>query len=645
MRAGLKSVVAVCFAASVLPVAESAIEPVPESEQAARGLRIIKDYQGQRPAGPAKKLHVVYFTPADREPAADYAHRLEAILEDIRGFYRDGMERLGFGPLTFTLARDAGGKLIIHSVRGKDEEADFPGWKGRNNGNTGAPEGGDMVKRSCDPVLKKAGLSFDHETLVIFCQLATYDEAAGTFRHHSPYFGLSTQQSGLCFAADWAQQNIENLTRKEPRLNDGEYGDMSLGKHTTIFLGGIAHELGHAFALPHCGERWDERALGVSIMGRGNHMYREEKRGEGKGSFLTMASAMRLAARPLFSGSDKGEAIVPELERCRLSLSTNATRADLAGRSGFLRVEGEASGSPPVYGVIAYFDANNGGHSPYLAPTATTVPDEQGRFAVEVSDLEPCKAGEVRVEFCHANGAISERRLDFSVGPDHQVDLTLWKTREALEPVASAVASHETEAAHKALTNLEHGTAPELARIIGRKLAGTLDEKSRMSPAGIPGSVTTFALGDARAEHAEVGWLEPSANRVPTNAEVPSPLLDSGGLYATGLYAHSPSRYVFDLGRKWTRLRGEAGLHTHHQNRAFGVVFVIKADGKEVFRSQSVRDARRPHYDVEVRGVKTLELLVEKATERNGGNWGLWLEPTLFRDAEAGANRQEAKKS
>jgi hypothetical protein len=631
---------ALCFSRLV---AHAAIAPVPESEQAERALRTINDYQGPRPATPAKKLHVVYFTPSDLEPAANYHQRLEAILEDIRSFYRDGMDRLGFGAMTFTPARDADSKLIIHLVKGKDPEVDFPRWAGRNHGNTGAPEGGEMVKRDCQPVLDKAGISFDSETVLVFCHLAKYDEQAGTFRHHSPYFGAWTQKSGLCFATDWPQQNLDNLTRKEPRLNDGEYGDMSLGKHTTIFLGGIAHELGHAFALPHCGERRDEAALGTSIMGGGNHTYREEKRGEGKGSLLTMASAMRLAGRSLFNGSDQGQALPPKLERCSLSLSTNITRPDLAGRCGTLRVEGLVNGSPPVYGVVAYFDSNDNSQSAYHAPTATSVPDDQGGFAIEISDLAPCNAGELRVEFCHANGAISERRLNFSVNADHQADLTQWETRRAVEPVAAAVGRNDIQAAKEALRDLEESSSPELAKVIGRKLAGTLGAHNRIKPADAPDTVTNLALGDAASDSAEVGWLAPAADRVPTNAEVPSPLLDSGGLYATGLYAHSPSRYVFDLGRKWTRLQGQAGLHTHHQNHAFGVVFVIKTDGKEVFRSQPIRDATKAPYDIALKGIKSLELIVEKATDRNGANWGLWLDPTLSREA-SGMKKQQTKK-
>jgi len=84
-------------------------------------------------------------------------------------------------------------------------------------------------------------------------------------------------------------------------------------------------------------------------------------------------------------------------------------------------------------------------------------------------------------------------------------------------------------------------------------------------------------------------------------------------------------------------------LHTTFQRYAFGIIFVIKNDGKEVFRSSILRGTGHVRYDVDVTGVKTLELLVEKAFERNGGNWGLWLEPTLFRESSKNTNTPPAK--
>ena len=125
--------------------------------------------------------------------------------------------------------------------------------------------------------------------------------------------------------------------------------------------------------------------------------------------------------------------------------------------------------------------------------------------------------------------------------------------------------------------------------------------------------------------------MTPAANRIPTNPQIDSPLLDCGTLFATGFFAHSPSRYVFDLGGKWKNLRGKGGLHTAMQPYAYGVIFTIKADGKEIYRSSTIRSSKKAEYDLDITGVKTLELIVDKAAERNGGNWALWLDPQLSR--------------
>jgi hypothetical protein len=220
-----------------------------------------------------------------------------------------------------------------------------------------------------------------------------------------------------------------------------------------------------------------------------------------------------------------------------------------------------------------------------------------------------------------------------SVGPLPGGNLLVPKTTrvEALEPLLRAVVHDDAAAARKELLALELGSAPDLTKTIARKLVGTMRDEPKPVPAGVPPQITELPLGDAQPQNAEVGWLKPAANRIPLNTEIGSPLLDSGKIYAAGLYAHSPSRYVFDLGGKWKHLRGEAGLHTAFQGYAFGVVFVIKTDGREIYRSLAIRGPTKPSYTVDLTGVKTLELIVEQAAERNGGNWGLWLDPVLSR--------------
>ncbi len=594
-----------------------AVEPIPESQQGPLVLKLLDAYHGTRPAGQPKKLHVIYFTPSDRNPEPRYRERLEAILEDIRAFYREGMKQAGLGPETFDLARDAQGEWILHFVKGREVENNYH-----------KPDS-DKISGECRPVLEAAGISMEQETVLIMCNMATWDVKAKTFRNtHSPYYGMWTQTNGMCFAIDTIIQNLDDIAKKEPILDDDQYGKMSLGKFNTIFIGGIAHELGHAFALPHCGERWDEKPRGTSLMGIGNHTYRDERRGESPGSFLAMASAMKLAARPLFSKSDLDMTLAPQLETNEFHLSTNVSRSDLAGRKGGLRVEGIVKGTPPVYGVIAYFDSLHDGG--YRAPTATSVPDADGRFALEVSDLKSCVLGDLRIEYCHANGAISESHAPFGVTPDGTVDLEQAKTIEALEPLIKAVLQEDRSVARLELASIEKSSAPELGKTVARKLMASLQDEPKPIPARVPPEVTQLPLGDAQPEVAKVGWAKPAANRIPQNKQIEAPWLESGKIYATGLFAHAPSRYVYDLGGKWKSLRGEAGLHTLQQPYG-SVVFVIKTDGKEAFRSPVVRRSAKPSYEVNVMGVKTLELIVEDAGDGNGNDWGLWLDPMLAR--------------
>jgi hypothetical protein len=211
-------------------------------------------------------------------------------------------------------------------------------------------------------------------------------------------------------------------------------------------------------------------------------------------------------------------------------------------------------------------------------------------------------------------------------------DPRLKTTRmEVLDSMTKAVIQEDVAAARSELARIEQSSAPELAKTIAQQLMATMENEPKPAPADVPLEVARLPLGDARPERAQVGWLQPAANRIPLNGQIESPLLDSGKIYVTGLFAHSPSRYVYDLGGKWQTLRGEAGLHTAFQPYAYGIVFVIKTDGKEVFRSSIIRGSEQVRYDIDVTGAKTLELLVDKAYEKNGGNWGLWLDPTLFR--------------
>ena len=46
---------------------------------------------------------MVYFYPKDRQPLKNHVERWDRIMADIQQFYRDEMQRNGFGPVTFPL--------------------------------------------------------------------------------------------------------------------------------------------------------------------------------------------------------------------------------------------------------------------------------------------------------------------------------------------------------------------------------------------------------------------------------------------------------------------------------------------------------------------------------------------------------------
>ena len=64
-------------------------------------------------------VRIVYFVTSDRQPIAGYPERLDRVMTEVQRFYRAGMQAAGYGPKTFGLQRDEGGRLRIDVVNGK----------------------------------------------------------------------------------------------------------------------------------------------------------------------------------------------------------------------------------------------------------------------------------------------------------------------------------------------------------------------------------------------------------------------------------------------------------------------------------------------------------------------------------------------
>ena len=60
-------------------------------------------------------------------------------------------------------------------------------------------------------------------------------------------------------------------------------------------------------------------------------------------------------------------------------------------------------------------------------------------------------------------------------------------------------------------------------------------------------------------------------------------------------------------------------------------MFVVKADGKELWRSPKTEPGALRSFKVSIDGVSNLELLVEDAGDGIGSDWGCWFAPQVTR--------------
>ena len=160
------------WAASTAPAAETPREEI--ARQVPAALAVLDRWHAVDAVPADRKLHLVYWTPADREPAPQYRQRLTRVLRDVQQFYRTEMRRMGFGDRTIRLVAEPDGLLQIHLVRGAKPYADYD------------VKSGQAIRRECLPALRAAGLDADRETVVIFCNMSNWDPAAGTMSQNSP---------------------------------------------------------------------------------------------------------------------------------------------------------------------------------------------------------------------------------------------------------------------------------------------------------------------------------------------------------------------------------------------------------------------------------------------------------------------------
>lgn len=599
--------------ADVAPVAKVDLESLePAARQIAtqvpQALEILDQWRDENPGKSNRFLHIVYWTPRDKPVSPGYEQRLHDIFGDIKEFYRAELERLGFGSdKTIGLDTNEAGKLKVHLVTGQKNYSQYQVSSG--------PE----IRKECLETLRKYGVNAAEETLVIFCNMSVWDPKTRRISQNSPYYASGSNTEGTAWQVDSPILELKQLTNTGDHVFDGQYGKISLGKYNTIFIGGIVHELGHAFGLPHNKARPDEaKEFGVALMGSGNRAYKDEVRGTGKGAFITLAHGLKLASHPMFSGYSDRMHEDPKTKVSNVNLELDD--------KGFV-VTGNVKGSIPPYGVIAYMNPDGG--QDYDATTATCIPDENGDFRIPCHALAAGKSAQLDLVFLHANGKASSFHFlpqnsytyPYSVDKHGNANISLFQKSKAFGPLIEAIKAGD----ENPITKLPKGSSDEL-KAHAQRLIDTAHQQRKLSaPASIADTQKQVVLTDCQFEQFTVGYGAPLFDR---NLDQEMLLSSGATCYTSGVFAHAKSRAVYNLGGKWSKLTGFCGL----LNKSKGSVeFIILADGKQIFKSPVIRTTRTHSIDIDLTGVKTIELIVSDAGDGIRSDWSAWLDMKLTR--------------
>jgi hypothetical protein len=466
------------------------------------------------------------------------------------------------------------------------------------------------------PALRAKGIDIDQRHLIIFQNLlfVTEQEGEKVIRAWCPYCGGGNHTNGTAWVTDFDLLDTLNLPKQEPRIDDnGRH--RTLGNYMVAQIGGVAHEFGHSLGLPH-NEQTEEqlKEMGYTLMGSGNYHLFGERAGEEKGSYLSKPHATILSSHPLFKRNTKDIDVEAD---CKFR------EIEFAAGDGEYVVTGRVESTPAAYAMVAYHDLMQH-HMDYDATSWVSPIDNDGRFEVHVGALKPGWY-ELRLRCYLVNGDRDQLEYHFMLGPSLKIPVHKLKQQTLYALHAKpAIDARDPQALLAAIEKLGSFNDVYYRRTKAYHRLMTRKDTEQQALSALGDDVRKVPLSSVKWESATVGWEEPARDCVPEK----KPLESGEQFHETGLYAHAISSYIYNLDGKWKRFASGYGLQNLNEG---SVVFVVKCDGKETFRSELIKDWVEGLVNVDLTGVDQLELIVENGGNGEWGDCGVWFSPHLSR--------------
>ncbi len=546
-------------------------------------------------AEPARKVvKVVYFHGKDMQPLPRWEERLNRTLNDVSRYYKEEFSKYGIKSNGVPFEK-SGDKYVITVVEG-----DLPS-KGYSIG-SGITIQDEIGKKTEG----KIDLSKDH--VLVFNGLC-YKREDSTYVFHSPYWGTGFSQRGLCLVADCELLDSKLLTDTLQRMKFSEmaiaFKECGVAEFNSWYIGGIAHEMGHMFGLPHDNGNPTELASSeISLMGQyGSRHFRGYLWGDKQSSSISAAGIMQLISHPVFTQSVRYLNDIPESNYDTLRYENNDKGVLIKTTISPQSLPYACYTLLRTVDVIEYFNKS----SIQLMGPANELNIQFGKL--------PGGMYQLGIVFIYPNGAARFTQQIFFVNSDG-----IAQTLKL--PMVTDV---NIKAFHDRLLKEEQTKETALKLKI---LETLINPASPYDPQTATGK--RLFLSDAKWEIAQVGWQEPARNYYTRESERTFFLENQGKIYEKGLFAHAPSVYSFNLGKKWHTFSALAACRDD-LIEAGSVRFTIWGDGKLLYTSPVLTTGQQAPVKIDIRQVNILELKAESIRMNNGHCWSVWLNPVLER--------------